>query len=61
MSLRKGRLPDIVVPLPQVAEPISTPVDFFSDAISLLTGGFRVAISGTIGFRPIDCAFRDRN
>jgi hypothetical protein len=30
-----------------------------SDARSLLTRKFRVAISSTIGFRPFDCAFRD--
>src|ERR1700704_2694102 len=31
-----------------------------SRARSLLTRKFRVAISGTIGFWPIDCAFRDQ-
>jgi hypothetical protein len=33
--------------------------DFACPAGSLLTRKFRVAITGTIGFRPIDCAFRD--
>src|SRR5580692_3951284 len=33
--------------------------DFPSRARSLLTRKFRVAIPGTIGFRPFDCAFRD--
>src|SRR5437879_10591463 len=32
---------------------------FLSCARSLLTRKFRVAISGTIGSRPFDCAFRD--
>src|ERR1700733_6886661 len=34
--------------------------DFLSRAKSLLTRKFRVAISGTIGSRPFDCAFRDQ-
>jgi len=57
---RKGRLAGIVVPLPQAvmgdcnADSISV-----SRARSLLTREFRVAISGTIGSRPFDCAFRD--
>jgi hypothetical protein len=43
------RLPAPVVLLPQVHPLVP----------SLLRHEFRVAISGTIGFRPFDCAFRD--
>src|ERR1700722_5574266 len=49
------RLPGIVV-LPQRSR---RSTDFPSRARSLLTRKFRVAIPGTIGFRPFDCAFRD--
>jgi hypothetical protein len=38
---------------------ISPPADFLNRAVSLLRREFHVAISGTIGFRPFDCAFRD--
>src|SRR3981081_3663207 len=40
--------------------PIASLSRFLSRARSLLTRKFRVAISGTIGFWPIDCAFRDQ-
>jgi hypothetical protein len=60
LVLGKGRLPLIVVLLPQVAMgDLFASSDFLSRARSLLTRKFRVAIYGTIGFRPIDCAFRD--
>jgi hypothetical protein len=53
-------LPEIVVPLPQVARGVSVASSILqSQAKSLLTRKFRVAIYDTIGFRPIDCAFRD--
>jgi hypothetical protein len=35
------------------------PADFYNRVTSLLRREFHVAISGTIGFRPFDCAFRD--
>jgi hypothetical protein len=60
MALGKARLPDIVVPLPQVATgDLIVDFDFPNHAGSLLTRKFRVAIVCTIGFRPFDCAFRD--
>src|SRR6267142_3688522 len=34
-------------------------LDFLSQTIGLLSRKFRVAISGTIGSRPFDCAFHD--
>ena len=43
---------------PDFPSPISL-ARFPSRARSLLTRKFRVAIPGTIGFRPFDCAFRD--
>ena len=55
----RGDLPDIVVPLPQVAKGDPSLARFLSRARSLLTRKFRVAISGTIGSRPLGCAFRD--
>ena len=60
LVLGEGRLAGIVVPLPQpICEAIPPLPDFLCHAKGLLTRKFRVAISDTIGFRPIDCAFRD--
>ncbi|HTF02250.1 MAG TPA: hypothetical protein VK621_26925 [Bradyrhizobium sp.] len=60
LVLGKGRIADIVVALPQVVGGDLIPaLDFLSQTIGLLRRKFRVAISGTIGFRPFDCAFRD--
>src|ERR1700730_18201530 len=56
----RGDLRDIVVPLPQVARGDPSLARFLSRARSLLTRKFRVAISGTIGSRPLGCAFRDQ-
>jgi hypothetical protein len=56
-----GRLPGIVVLRPQVsAGGFVAELIFLSRTRSLLTRKFRVAISGTIGSRPFDCAFRDQ-
>jgi hypothetical protein len=60
MVAGKSQLPGIVVPLPQVVMGgLRRRPDLSSRARSLLTHKIRVAISGTIGFRPFDCAFRD--
>jgi hypothetical protein len=60
MVVGKGRLPEIVVPLPQVVTgEFIAHLIFRGRAGSLLTRKFRVAISGTIGSRPFDCAFRN--
>jgi hypothetical protein len=51
-----NRLLSNVVPLPQVATSRKRPTHA---PRNLLRRKFRVAISGAIGFRPFDCAFRD--
>ena len=57
MVLCAMRLAGIVVALPQVVE--GKIGAFAEPRQSLLRPKFRVAIPGTIGLRPIDCAFRD--